>query len=72
MIHVLIIKSQVPTERGVGTLVAVSFCHPVDSPFIAILWIMPKIYSRIELGYHLLVPIMLEPHNILDVLSWHI
>ena len=65
--HVLIIKSQVLTERGVGTLVAVSLYHLVDSPLIVILCIMPKIDCGIELGYHLLVPIMLEPHNVLDV-----
>ena len=44
-----------------------SLCQPVDSPLIAILWIIPKIYGRVELGYHLLVPIMLETHNVLDV-----
>ena len=66
-IHVLSIKSQVLTERGVGTLVAVSLCHPIDSPLIVILCIMPKIDCGIELGYHLLIPIMLERHNILDV-----
>ena len=66
-INVLSIKSQVPTEGSVGTLVAVSLCHPVNGPLIVILCIMLKIYCRIELGYHLLVPIMLEPHDILDV-----
>ena len=66
-IHILSIKSQVLTERGVGTLVAVSLCHPVNGPLIVILCIMLKIYCRIELGYHLLVLIMLEPHDVLDV-----
>ena len=66
-IHVLIIKSQVPAERGIGTLVAVSLCHPVDDPLIVIMCIMPKIDCGIELGYHLLVLIILEPHDVFDV-----
>ena len=66
-VRVLSIKSQVLTERGVGTLVAVSLYHLVDSPLIVILCIMPKIDCGIELGYHLLVSIMLEAHDVLDV-----
>ena len=66
-IHILSIEPQVPTKGGEGAPVALSLCHPLDDPLIVILCIMPKIDCGIELGYHLLIPIMLEPHDVFDV-----